>query len=229
MAGAAQQTAHWTVAHRRTLIVAGSIVLVLAVAGLLGWRWLLSQDAQASNELAKALESYNAPVLAPGAIAQPGEVSFHSAAERAKTAHDKFQHIADTYKHTHTADFAAYFAAATSLDMGDNAAGEKGFKDLAANATGDLAAMSKMALASIYRNTSRDSQAIDLYKQVIDSPTNAVGKAAAQLELASVYEAKSPADAKKVYQDIIKDNPVTKESPKSGAAATAEEKLKALK
>lgn len=223
MAGAAAQTAHWSQAHRRTLLLVGGLVLVLAVAGLLGWRWLISQDAKASDEMAKAMEAYNAPIVPPGTPAQPGEVSFPTANDRARAAHDKFQHIADTYKHTHTADFATYFAATTSLDLGNQAAAEKQFQDLAANATGDLAALSKMALASIYRNTSRDSQAVDLYKQVIDHPTLAVGKSAAQLELASIYEVKDPAEAKKLYQEIAKDN------PKTNAGSAAEAKLKAMK
>ena len=107
--------------------------------------------------------------------------------------------------------------------MGNNPAAEKQFKDLADNATGDLAALSKMALASIYHDTSRDSQAIELYKQVIDHPTNAVGKVAAQMELAAIYESKTPAEAKKIYQDIVKEN------PKTAAGATAEAKLKDLK
>ena len=222
MAGTVQQTAHWTQEHRRTLLIAGAVALVVLVGLFAGWRWLVSQDAQASNEMAKALESYNAAVVPAGTPTQPGEVSFPTAADRAKAAHDKFQHIADAFKHTHTADVATYFAAATSIDMGNNVAAEKQFQDLAANATGDLAALSKMALASLYRDTARDSQAIDLYKQVIDHPTNAVGKTAAQLELAAMYEAKSPAEAKKIYQEIAKDN------PKTSAGSSAEAKLKAM-
>ena len=228
MVGAASGTVHWTQAHKSKLVVGGIIALIALLGALLGWRWLQHQDELASTDLGQAMRTYNAQIVPAGTPSQPGELTYATVADRAKAAHDKFQKIADTYKHTHTADVATYFAAATALDSGNSVAAESGFKDLATNATGDLAALAKLSLASIYRDSARDSQAMDLYKDLAAHPTNAVGKGTAQLELAAMYEAKQPAEARKIYQEIVKDNPVTKEEPKIAIVNTAEARLKAI-
>ncbi len=81
-----------------------------------------------------------------------------------------------------------------------------------------------MALASVYRNTGRDKQAIELYKQLAIKPTSTVGKVMAQMELAATYQADNqPLEAKHVYETIQKENPA------SEAAQLASAKLQQLK
>ena len=69
--------------------------------------------------------------------------------------------------------------------------------------------LAKFALASQYKSSGQDAKAIDLYKQLIAHPSRTVGKAEAQLELASLYAAKQPAEAKKMYEEISKENPAS--------------------
>jgi len=45
---AAEKTAHWTVEHRSTLIIAGIIAAVVLAAGVGGWYYLSAQDEKAS-------------------------------------------------------------------------------------------------------------------------------------------------------------------------------------
>jgi len=74
----------------------------------------------------------------------------------------------------------------------------------------DLSALAKMALASLYRNTNRDQQAIELYKQLTDKPSMTVSRQAAQMELAALYASKQQtAEARKIYEQLQKDNPNT--------------------
>jgi lipopolysaccharide biosynthesis regulator YciM len=62
----------------------------------------------------------------------------------------------------------------------------------------------------LYRNTNRDPQAIELYKQLSDKPSTTVSKQAAQIELAALYESEQKtADARKIYEQLQKDNPNT--------------------
>ena len=76
----------------------------------------------------------------------------------------------------------------------------------------------------MYRTEKKDPQAIDLYKQLIGKPTALVSKVAAQLELASLYESEQkPDDAKKIYQEIQKEN------PKSDAFTIAQRRMADLK
>jgi len=88
----------------------------------------------------------------------------------------------------------------------------------------DLAALAKFALASVYRKTNRDKDAIELYKQLMDKPTTSVGKATAQMELADLYQQKQqPQEAKRIYEQVQKENPNTE------IAQLAQQKLGGLK
>ena len=46
-----------------------------------------------------------------------------------------------------------------------------------------------MALASVYRQTGRDAQAIDLYNAIVAKPSDTVSAGVAQLNLADLYVA----------------------------------------
>jgi tetratricopeptide (TPR) repeat protein len=220
----AERTVHWSVEHRGKLI-AGSIVLVVVVSAVLGgWYYLIQQDDKASVEFGKATQVLDTPVRPAGMPAQPDNPSFASSKERATEAHKQFQAIVDKYPHTHAADFSRYFLGVTSAELGDNAAAERELKTVAGYYNQDLSALAKFALASLYRNTNRTKDAVDLYKQLIAKPSRTVSKSAAEVELAETYQAAGmTADAKKQYEQI------QKEAPQSQAAQLASAKLQDLK
>ena len=221
---AAERTAHWTVEHQSKLIVAGIVVLVVAGAVLGSWYYFSQQDQKASLDLSQAVRIMDTPVRPPGVPAEPDTPSYASTQERATEAHKKFQAIADQYPHTRSAEFARYFLGVNSANLGDNAAAEREFKAVAASHNEDLAALAKFALASVYRNTNRNKEALDLYKQLIDKPTRTVSKGTAQLELAATYQSAQQSDqAKQIYQQIQKENPT------SETAQIAGQKLQEIK
>ena len=220
----AEKTVHWSVEHQNKLIVAGVAVLVIAGLALGSWYYLNQQDQKASLEFSQAVRTLDTPVRPPNMPPQPDQPSFASSKDRATAAHKQFQEIVDKYPHTHAADFAHYFLGLTSADMGDNAAAERELQLVASYRKADLAALAKFALASVYRNTNRDKQAIELYNQLIAKPTATVGKVMAQMELAATYQsANMPLEAKRIYEQIRKENPT------SEAAQMASAKLQALK
>jgi len=221
---AAENAAHWTEEHKTKLIVIVVAVVVIAAIAFGGWYYINSQDEKASGELSTAVRTLETPIRPAGVPAQPGFDSFASIQERGTTARKQFQAIADKYPHTRTADMARYFVGVASSQLGDNAAAERSLQETAASSNADLAALGKFALASVYRAENKDTQAIDLYKQLIDKPTIAVSKATAQLELAGFYEAqKKPDEAKRIYDQVEKENPVTE------AASLAQRRAAALK
>jgi TolA-binding protein len=119
---------------------------------------------------------------------------------------------------------ARYFVGLTAAQLGDNPAAEQNLQEAAGSSNSDLASLGKFALASLYASEKKDSQAIDLYKQLIDKPTGVVSKVTSQLELASFYEAhQKPEDAKNLYQQIQKENPSTE------AASLAQRRMAGLK
>jgi tetratricopeptide (TPR) repeat protein len=111
-----------------------------------------------------------------------------------------------------------------SVQLGDNTAAERSLQQAAGSSNADLAALGKFALASVYRAENKGTPAVDLYKQLIDKPTLVVSKATAQLELAGFYQSQQkPDEAKKIYDEVEKENPATE------AASLAQRRAAALK
>ena len=221
---AAEATVHWTVEHQSKLIAAGMVAIVLIAIAAGDWYYLSQQDAKASADLGQVVRTMDAPVVPAGTPAEPGMLTFSSSKERSTAARKQLQAIVERYPHTRSADFARYFLGLTSADLGDNAAAEGDLQKVASSGNSDLAALAKLALASIYRNTKRDKQAIDLYNQLIAKPTLTVAKTTAQLELAATYQAsQQPLDAKRTYEQIQKENPATE------VAQIATQRLQELK
>jgi predicted negative regulator of RcsB-dependent stress response len=221
---AAEKTVHWSVEHQKTLVIASIIVIAVVGASLGSWYYIQKQDEKASLELTQAVRTYSEPIRAAGAPEQPDSPSFTSVKERAQAAQKQFQQIADHYPHTHASQFAQYFLGLTAADVGDNAAAERHLKDIASVRNSDLAALAKFALAAVYRNTNRQKEALDLYKQLADKPSATIGKVMAQMEEAATYEQMNQADkAKIIYQQIQKEN------PDSAGGQLAGSKLQAMK
>jgi predicted negative regulator of RcsB-dependent stress response len=221
---AAERTAHWSVEHKNTLIIAAVTVVVIAAAVAGSWYYLNQQDQKASLDMSVAVRTLNTPVRPPNMPAEPGAPSFASVAERATAAHKQFQTVVDKYPHTHAAEFAHYFLGLTAADLGDNGTAERELQKVISSANTEVSALAKMALASVYRNTGRNKQAIELYKQLAAKPTSTVGKVTSEMEMAATYQADNqPLEAKRVYETIQKENPA------SEAAQMASAKLQQLK
>jgi predicted negative regulator of RcsB-dependent stress response len=221
---AAERTAHWSVEHKGKLTVAAVIALVVAAAVTGGWYYLNQQDQKASLEMSQAVRTLNTPVRPPNMPAQPEAPSFASSLERATTAHKQFQAIVDKYPHTHSAEFARYFLGLTAAELGDNSSAERELQKVISSANSDVAALARMAVASVYRNTRRNKQAIELYKQLAEKPASTVGKVTAEMELGATYQADNqPLEARRIYEIIQKENPT------SEAAQMASAKLQELK
>ncbi len=222
--GAAEKTAHWSVEHRNTLLIAAVAVIVVAgvVAG--GWFYMSGQNEKASFEMAVAVRTLEAQIIPAGTPAQPGVPSYPSAKARAEAAKKQFQAIVDNYPHTHSADMAKYFLGVTSATEGDNASAEASFKAVSTTGNAELASIAKLALATLCGNTNRTKDATALYQELINKPTTSVSKVTAQLQLAELYQnSNQPLDAKRLYEQIKKDNPSTE------AGQLATQKLAELK
>jgi tetratricopeptide (TPR) repeat protein len=221
---AAERTAHWSQAHKNTLIVTGIVAVIVLGVGLGGWYYQSGQNDKASFEMSLVVRTLDTPLRPPGAPPQPEMPSFASASERAAAASKQLQAILDNYPHTRTADMARYMLGVQSVIRGDKSAAERDFKQAASSGPRELASMAKLALAGLYGNTSRTKEAIALYQELIKKPTAVVSKVTAQLQLAELYQTSNqPLDAKRLYEEIKKDNPSTE------ASQLATEKLAELK
>jgi predicted negative regulator of RcsB-dependent stress response len=222
--GVAEATAHWSEEHKTKLIAGALIVVVLLAAAFGGWYYLNQRDQKASVLLSQAVRTMDTQLRLPGTPDQPDFPTFTSAKERTTAARKQFQAIADQYPNTRTGEFARYFLGLTSFQLGDNAAAERDLKTVASAHNEDLASLAKLALAGVYSGTNRSKEAIDLYNQLIAKPTRSVGKTTAQMQLADMYvSTQQPAEAKRVYEQIQKENPANE------IAQFATQKLQSLK
>lgn len=192
----------WLQIHRTSVIRIAIAIVVLAALIVTGIVIYNSRSASARNAFGQAMDIYNTPLRQPGQTAIPGEPSYATAAERAKAANPLFVDVANRYGWFEVGAHARYFSGLTYLDMGQTSQAEAALQKASDSHDSGLSALAKISLANVYRQTGHAGQAVDLYQQLIKNPTNTVPASAAKLQLAQLYEATSPAQAKKLYAEI---------------------------
>ena len=194
--------------------MAAVVLIAVAIAALIIYN---KRSSAASLAFGEAMDTYNTPLAQAGQPAPPGEKTFPSAAARAKSANQQFVQLANQYGFFEAGKTAEYFAGLTSIDMNQPGPAETSLKKVADGHDAALASLAKMALANLYQQLNRNSEAVVLYNQLIAKPTNTVPADAARLQLASLYEKTNPAEANKIYAQL--------KSSKTAAGQIAAQKL----
>jgi tetratricopeptide (TPR) repeat protein len=193
----------WATENREQVVKLGVIAAVVVAAVIIGAVVYHSRSQTAAAALGDAMQTYQTPLANPQQETPPGTKTFPSIAERAKAANAQFTAIADKYGMTAAGENAQYFAGLTYEDQGKNQQAEDALKKVAGSWNSRLASLGKFALAQLYRNTNRDSQAIDLYNQLSAKPTDTVPYGMSQLTLADLYNSEGKTDeAKKIYASL---------------------------
>lgn len=209
----------WIDANRKLTIASITILVVVVAIIIASAVTYNSRSSRAESLFGQAMDIYNTPLAVPGQPTEPGMTTYPTAAARAKAANPLFVEVADKYDWQKTGKNATYFAGLTYLEMGQSVDAEKDLKRASNSSDKGVAALAKIALAGLYRQTGRTDQAADLYNQIIKNPTVTVPASEAKLQLAGMYENSNPAEAKKLYAQI-KDQDKT-----SAAAQIATQKL----
>jgi tetratricopeptide (TPR) repeat protein len=208
-AAAAKGTFSWATHHPTMVSVATTALLVAVALSIGGWAFLQRQEQRASFDLGEALRLYQRPLVPEGTPPNPDAPAFTSIAGRAQAARKEFQAVTDQYSYTRSGKMARYYVGVSAMESGDPAVAERELKAVVAANDRNLAPLAKLALATLYRSQKRDADAIKLYRELIDNPSESVPKATAQLELGSLYEAQQPAEAAKLYQQVRIENPLS--------------------
>jgi predicted negative regulator of RcsB-dependent stress response len=193
----------WIGEHRSGVlrwVISAAVALVVVVGALVFWNM---QSSSSENALGTAMDAYTAPLNTPGAPAQAG--FYNSAAERTKAANQKFLDVAKQYGWLPAGSKAHYFAGITYQDMGQTGSAESELKTAAGAWDRNTASLAKLALAGVYHQTGRDSQAIDLYNELVSKPSTTVTTPVAQLALADLYVAEGKRDLARGLWAKIKD------------------------
>jgi tetratricopeptide (TPR) repeat protein len=210
----------WASENRQSVFLTGGILLAVILIVVIGGVIYNSRSDKASAAFGDAMQTYQTPLVQPGEPPPPGVKTFPSSLERSKAANAQFVAVANQYGMTPSGENARYFAGLTYMESGQNQQAEDTLKKVAGSWNSNVAALGKFALAQLYRNTTRDPQAIDLYNELSAKPTTTIPYGVAQLALADVYVAEGKTDeAKKVYANL-KDK-----DAKGAAGAIAAQKL----
>jgi len=192
----------WLQTHRGTVLKVAVPAVLAIVAVIAGVMFYNAQTQAAQIALGKGMTIYSSPVRQAGMPEQMAKDAYASYPERAKAANQQFVDTANKYGWTLSGKNAEYFAGVTFMEMRQNGEAEKAFRKTVDSGDANLASLGKLALAGLYSQNKRDTEAIDLYKQLIAKPTAAVPAATAQLQLAAMYETTRPEEAKKLYAEI---------------------------
>ncbi len=209
-AQAAASSASWIGEHQAAAVrwsIGIGIVVVLAIGGLIFWN---VRSSAANAALGAALDVYTTPLATPGAPPTAG--SYTTAAARSTEANREFVAIAHDYGWFSEGTKAHYFAGVTYEDLGQNGNAETELKAAAGSSNRNVANLSKLALAGLYRQTSRDNDAIALYNELAAKPSATVSTGVAQLDLADLYVAEGKQDLARALWAKVKD------ADKDGAA-----------
>jgi len=202
----------WLSGHRSGVVrwaVTAVLILVVGVAALVFWSF---RSSAANTALGAAMDTYSGPLAQPGAPAEKGV--YATATERSKVANAQFAAVAQQYGWLPEGVKAHYFAGITNMELGQNASAESELKIAADAWDRNVGNLAKLALAGLYHQTARDSQAIDLYTQLAAKPSETVSTGVAKLDLADLYASTGKQDqARKLWAEV-------KDSDKEGAAGS---------
>ncbi|HEU5349961.1 MAG TPA: tetratricopeptide repeat protein [Terracidiphilus sp.] len=211
-AQATKTSVTWLTGHRVGVVrwsIAGAVVIVLVLGGLIYWSL---QSSAAEAALGAAMDAYTTPLAEPGAPPLHGE--YATTAERSKAANKEFLAVADKYGWLAAGAKAHYFAGVTYEDIGQSGPAEAELKKAESAGSRNLSNLAKLALASLYRQTGRDAQAIDAYKALIAKPSTTVPATVAELNLADLYSTSGKREQARVLWAKVRD------ADKNGAAGS---------
>ncbi len=220
LAQAAVTSASWVGEHSASVVrwaISAAAIVVVVVGGLIFWN---VRSSAADAALGAALDVYTTPLAVPGAPPEPGV--YATAADRAKDANRQFAAVAHDYSMMPEAAKAHYFAGVTDEELGQNGPAETELKAASGSWDRNLSNLAKVALAGLYRDTSRDDEAVSLYNEIVAKPSATVSAPVAQLDLADLYASEGKQDQARALWAKIRD------ADKEGAAGSiAAEKLTA--
>lgn len=217
----------------RTIAYALAAVAVLALLGGIFYVWNKRTNEAAATALGKAIETSQTLVSETPPPAGTGpEKTFKTEKERAEAAIREFQAVAEQYGDPYRSR-AKYFIAVNRLTI-DRPAAIKELAELAQTASGDVATLSKFALAQAKEAEGQLDEAVALYRELAAMENPILAVETINFNLAEILEKQGKnEEAVELYFNIAKSaaeakdpegNPVTQ----SATAREAKQKLEEL-
>jgi tetratricopeptide (TPR) repeat protein len=215
----------------RTILYALGGLIVASLLVILFVKWNNRKNDEARQALGRAINITTAAVTTsplPGST----EMTFSTERERAEKAIAEFEKVAAKYGEPYKSE-SRYFIASNRLVI-DRQKGISELTELANSGSGDVAALSKFALAQANESDGKLDDAARLYSELARLNSATVTSETANLRLAKVYEKQGK---KKEAADLLFNivdaarkakGPDNQSVPQSSAAREAAEELQKL-
>lgn len=180
----------------RQILYALVVIVVISVAAYGVIRWRHKHTEEAEQALGRAI-AINSAEISPTPRPNSKDPSFSTEQERAQRAIEEFQKIAAKYGEPYRTE-ARYFIA-TNLLLTDRAKGVSELQSLSQGA-GEVAILSKFALAQAKEADGQLEQAAALYAEIAQLRAEIITPETANLRLALVYDKQ---EKKKEAADLL--------------------------
>jgi predicted negative regulator of RcsB-dependent stress response len=215
----------------RTILYGLGGVILATLLVIFFVKWNNRKNDEARQALGRAINITTAAV-SPSPLPGSTEVTYSTERERAEKAIAEFEKVAAKYGEPYKSE-SRYFIASNRLVV-DRQKGISELTDLANNGSGDVAALSKFALAQANESDGKYDDAARLYSELAKLNSATVTAETANLRLAKVYEKQGKKkEAADLLFNIVDAARKAKGSdnqpvPQSAAAREAAEELQKL-
>lgn len=225
----------WRTQNQKTLTMALTGIIIVAVAAIAFVAWRNNRDSGARSMLADAMAVLEARVTpptptppisanaSPGAPVQPPN-TYPTEKAKLEAALPKFLATADAYPSNDAGHTARYQAGSVLVGLGRFDEAVTQYDRVIADASGLLPQMARLGKAEAQLRGSKFDAAISSFKELSDRTDAGVPKEAMLLELARAYRlAGKTEDARKTLNQIVEQHA---DSPFASEARTELEKIK---
>ncbi len=208
--------------QREKLIRFGIAAAAVAVVGLGIYFLFQYRQTRAGDELAHAMRVFYSPPKQEGVPTEPG-MSFAEDKARYTQAEKEFAAVANKYSWLRQGRVARYYLGVTRKQLGKTEGALRDLKAVADKQDSQLSGLARFALAELYAETGRLTEAEKLYRELANRPNETISREMALLSLAEQISVKKPSEAEKIYQEL------KKQGAKGAAGELVEKRLAELK
>ncbi|MGH9407454.1 MAG: tetratricopeptide repeat protein [Terriglobia bacterium] len=193
--------------HYQSVILVAAAVAVIILAGISWRRHRAGQDLTASTLLGEALATYRADVGQPSQAGSQATQApaFPDASAKYQAAIKQFRTIWQKYPSRKAGQIALYHVGLCEAQLGNSGAAISVLRQAGQFADKDIASLAQFSLADELARSGKPAEARSIFTNLAEHPTDAVPAATAWLALAGIERESNPAQARKVYQRVIKD------------------------
>ncbi|MGH9449041.1 MAG: tetratricopeptide repeat protein [Terriglobia bacterium] len=191
--------------HYPKIIVVVVIIAAAIIAGLSWKRIQQRREVSANAALGEALGTFHSYVgqAGQGALA-PGAQTFPDDATKFQAALKQFNAVYAKYPSQKAGQIALYHAGLCQAQLGQQAVAIKTLRQAARTSDAEVASLARFALADEMAKAGQLPEAQKVFRDLAEHPTDAVPAATSWLALAGLERESQPADARQIYDRLMK-------------------------